>query len=889
MRPPIEAVLPWLALIFLASSGAAVAGPERAGPARDASHCSEPRLVAPEEIPADPVQIRVEFPNKPIKLARTSQQAGKESEARRSNKAATGATSITGDMRGGACGGVSGAMSDLDSGTRTGAIYLRPGDDVRAIVDASPEGQVFVLTAGVYHNLTITPKDHQTFIGEDGAVLSGAVAITGWTQAADLWSADGFPDPGWSHGDGRDGMAALTEDLFFDGAPLLRVASLAEVTEGTFYYADGRVHTRADPTGKVTEASKTQAAFAGEQTVGVTIANLEIRQYASPAQHGAISAHRTTDWTLIDVTATGNHGAGVSAGDGMRILGGIYSGNGQVGIHAYDTTGLVIDGVVAAGNNYAGFSQTWDAGGIKILTSDNVTIRNSEIAANAGMGLWLDWDNRDVTIENNHVHDNAYIGIFYEASYAAAITGNNVRDNNRDGYVVGYWGSDIFVTSSAGVTITGNLVWSSIGQGIGLEQATREDGAHGAHVLADAVVTGNTIVMAGAGLNGVSGAVRDVLWDANTYVALAPGDLFFTWDSRYFGVGDRAGAAMDAESRFVYLADLRAFLVEGFLEAADATHDIGSGGVLALRTSIGAPLAGTLGIQAILLDGPAHGTLTLGGDGAFVYAPEAGFRGLDSFGYFAIGADGRGVIGVAEVAVLPDALTLRVSGDAWNSAPEFDVIIDGVAHRGFATSASHAEGAWQEIRVEGDFGDDGPREVSVVFTNDAYGGPGLDRNLYVRDLTVNGETYDAGFARSTAGWSIGAVAPLVTDGAVTFDVSAEADVFVLRVAGDGFDGDPEFTITLDGKALQGFTATASHAAGDWQEITLRGVIDLAPGDTARIDFVNDAYAGPGQDRNLYVGGASYNGAALVARPEGSVEILDDGYLLARNDGLTFGF
>lgn len=222
-------------------------------------------------------------------------------------------------------------------------------------------------------------------------------------------------------------MAQYTEDLLFDGEPLVRVATKAELTTGTFYYENGSVFTLDDPTGKTTQALSTTAAFVGGVTEGVTLINLEIKNYASPAQRGAIDAHTTTDWTLIDLKVTGNHGAGVAAGDGMRILGGEYSDNGQVGIHAYDTTGLVIDGVVANGNNYAGFSETWDAGGIKILTSDHVTVRGSEVAGNNGMGLWLDWDNKDVTIENNYVHDNQYLGIFYEASYDAAITGNNVR------------------------------------------------------------------------------------------------------------------------------------------------------------------------------------------------------------------------------------------------------------------------------------------------------------------------------------------------------------------------------------------------------------------------------------------------------------------------------
>ena len=885
--PAFPAVLALLGVMFLAPEGLAETPPGLSPEAGFAKNCPEPGLVSQVETPADPVQISPEVLNNSVKSRRFPQEIGNQSEHFRSNRAATGGTTIPGDACGDTRRWVSGAMSVI-SGTSGGAIYLRPGDDVQAIVDASPEGQVFVLTAGVYHNLTITPKDHQTFLGEDGAVMSGAVEITGWSETGDLWSASGFPDPGWSHGDGRDGMAALTEDLFIDGRPLVRVASLAEVTEGTFHYADGVVTTRADPTGRVTEASATQAAFAGERTTGVTLANIEIRAYASPAQHGAVSAHDTRDWTLIDVVATGNHGAGVSAGDGTRILGGVYSGNGQVGIHAYDTTGLLIDGVVASGNNYAGFSQTWDSGGIKILTSDHVTIRDSEIAANAGMGLWLDWDNRQVTIENNYVHDNASIGIFYEASYTAEITGNNVQNNNQNQYTVGYWGSDIFVTSSSGVSITGNLVWSSIGQGIGLEQAEREDGAFGAHALANDLVSGNTIVMPGAGLNGVSGEVDGVAWNQNTYVAGRPGDLFFTWDSRYFGVADARAPAMDGESSFVYRDDLDAWFLTGRLGAAEAAYEITSGGTLALRTSIGTPLEGRLGASALLLTAPEHGTVTLGADGGFLYTPQAGFGGIDHFDYFAIDAQGRGAITEAEVSVLTDALTLRVSGDSWNGAPEFDVTVDGVTYRGFAATASHARGEWQEIVVAGDFDQGGPRSVRVDFTNDAYGGAGQDRNLYLRDVTLGDQSYDAGFARSTAGWSMGVVAPLVIDGTVTFDLSEEADVLILEVAGDAFAGDPAFNVTVGGELLQGFTAEVSHAGGDWQEIVLRGALDLGPGETARIDFVNDAYAGPGQDRNLYIGAVTYNGHGMRAVVEGSVETLDDGYLLSRNDGLTFG-
>src|SRR5207237_6215025 len=38
-------------------------------------------------------------------------------------------------------------------------------------------------------------------------------------------------------------------------------------------------------------------------------------------------------------------------------------------------------------------------------------------------------------------------------------------------------------------------------------------------------------------------------------------------------------------------------------------------------------------LTAVAVTGPAHGTLTLAADGAFAYAPDAGFAGVDTFTY----------------------------------------------------------------------------------------------------------------------------------------------------------------------------------------------------------------------------------------------------------------
>ena len=45
-------------------------------------------------------------------------------------------------------------------------------------------------------------------------------------------------------------------------------------------------------------------------------------------------------------------------------------------------------------------------------------------------------------------------------------------------------------------------------------------------------------------------------------------------------------------------------------------------------------------LTAILVSGPAHGTLTLNADGSFSYTPDANYNGTDSFTYKA--SDGSG-------------------------------------------------------------------------------------------------------------------------------------------------------------------------------------------------------------------------------------------------------
>ncbi len=94
-------------------------------------------------------------------------------------------------------------------------------------------------------------------------------------------------------------------------------------------------------------------------------------------------------------------------------------------------------------------------------------------------------------------------------------------------------------------------------------------------------------------------------------------------------------------------------------------------------------------------------------------------------------------------------------------------------------------------------------------------------------------------------------------------IGSGPDSLALQVAEDAWNGDAQFTISIDGAQIGGTqTATASHGAGQAQTFNVQG--SFGAGDhSVAIDFLNDAYGGSAAtDRNLYVGGATIDGTAI---------------------------
>jgi Right handed beta helix region len=249
-----------------------------------------------------------------------------------------------------------------------------------------------------------------------------------------------------------------------------------------------------------------KSAFSGGAT-RVTLDSITVVNYSSGRQGAAIQpAPRASGWVVRNISALRNAWAGLLVADGMRILGGHYNDNDQLGIGGNAATGIVLDGLdddpatldgpELARNHTLHASCDFEAGGMK-WDVGRVTIRNAYVHDNDCKGLWGDINAHDVLIEHNLVEDNLAEGILYEISQDAVIRYNQVHRNGfqAKGW---YWNGGITVASSFTVEVYGNRLSGNY-NGITGTQQDRPDSTPPQHVLDHIRVHDNLICATGDG------------------------------------------------------------------------------------------------------------------------------------------------------------------------------------------------------------------------------------------------------------------------------------------------------------------------------------------------------------------------------------------------------
>ena len=135
------------------------------------------------------------------------------------------------------------APFSLSAAAPTDVVVIAPGEDIQALVDANLPGTSYLLLTGIHHLQSVEPKDGDSFTGERGAAMSGAVELGPIERRDQHWSAPApraTAAPTGQCATGADGAhsdsCTYLEDVFIELEPLRRVTNPAEIGPGTWYF-----------------------------------------------------------------------------------------------------------------------------------------------------------------------------------------------------------------------------------------------------------------------------------------------------------------------------------------------------------------------------------------------------------------------------------------------------------------------------------------------------------------------------------------------------------------------------------------------------------------------------------------------------------------------------
>ena len=501
----------------------------------------------------------------------------------------------------------------------TGAIILHPGDNISALVSASPTGTTFYFEPGIYRGVSLAPKDGQAFIGAEGAILNGSAVLSNWTQSGNLWVIGGQTQQGRVHpgaefepGTQRPGYP---ETVFLDNTPLKPVDALSKVVPGTFYfdYAADKIYIADNPTGHTIEAGKLTDAFHGSAT-NVTVQNLVIEKYDPQIQDGAIQGGR--GWTIQDNEVRLNYAVGIIGVDGSKLIGNYVHDNGQMGLGGFGDNILVQGNEIAKNGYWSGIDVLWEGGGFKFANTDNLVVRGNYSHDNNGIGMWTDGDNIHTLYEDNVVVHNGMGGISHEISYQAIIRNNTLIGNGADDPRSWWWGNEIQIQNSQNVEVYGNRVeMTGGGNGIVIIQQNRGSGTFGTYTTTGNQIHDNIIVDHDG--EGYIGGVADYnqsgmlsggnIWSNNQYFMSDGGDRFEWGGSKTFT--QFKGAAHETGSISQSYPDTSGWLTAS---PADATPSaLNSDGLIGPPTTVieanGSTRLTEVGDHFFLYDGSGSG------------------------------------------------------------------------------------------------------------------------------------------------------------------------------------------------------------------------------------------------------------------------------------------
>lgn len=381
------------------------------------------------------------------------------------------------------------------------------GDDWQTKINAGAAGDTFQVAAGTHRNQSCNPKANQIFVGMGAnktSIMSGSKILlsASFAVSGSFWRISGQTQSPRA----RNGLCQMTpdypadhpacskcEELFRDHIRVENVENFADLSVGKWWfdYTNDFIYVADNPAGHLLETSITETAF-NPTADGVSISNLTIEEYSSPAQYGAINAENTSGWSVFDCKIWLNHGGAFRVGFRTYCYRNEVSYNGEIGI-------VGVGDYIRCTNNHihhnddAFFDQGWEGGGTKFVSTNQLVVSNNYSHNNTGPGIWADIDNINSVYEFNVCEDNSRNGIYHEISEAAVVRYNRC---NRNGFEFSNWvfGGGITISASPNCQVYQNIVLDNA-DGITGAQQSRGSGVYGPHEISNLSVHDNVVRM----------------------------------------------------------------------------------------------------------------------------------------------------------------------------------------------------------------------------------------------------------------------------------------------------------------------------------------------------------------------------------------------------------
>ena len=302
-------------------------------------------------------------------------------------------------------------------------------------------------------------------------ILDGAdVWNTGWQQIGPnlyqhawpyAWGLAPYPQ-GWQGNVVLQDIVRRREMVFVNGHNVTQVLQQSDLTDFSFFVDENaqllylQLGSNLALSGAAIEVAIRPRVFEIQNKQNVVLRDLVFQHGNAAVQDPGVQVDGSNNILIEGCAFQWNNwiGLSLSATTNISLLNNTADRNGGTGFDIYNMKNLVVDSNETSFNNWRGARGAfygWSVAGAKLGGVHLGRVSNHNSAGNRARGLWLDYDNRDVTVDTATLVWNFNDGIFVEANPGPILVQNSTMSNNQNA-------SGISGANSSDVTLLNNSI-----------------------------------------------------------------------------------------------------------------------------------------------------------------------------------------------------------------------------------------------------------------------------------------------------------------------------------------------------------------------------------------------------------------------------------------------